>query len=106
MVRGITDDFWSTFVDPDPTNPKKRVMTVWGQGTVNVNSANASRSTPSTCAGAPQAELCIDPLQMPLFLTGVTMAQGITMGAPLFGSPNDFMTDDGGARGCSGRCSR
>ena len=29
---GVTDDFWSTFVDPDPTNPKKRVMTVWGQG--------------------------------------------------------------------------
>ena len=40
MVRGISDDFWATFVDPDPPNPKKRVMTVWGQGTVNVNSAN------------------------------------------------------------------
>ena len=91
MVRGISDDFWSTFVDPDPTNPKKRVLTVWGQGTINVNSANGPTLYAITCAGAPQAELCTDPLQMPLFLTGVMMAQGITMGAPLFGSPKDFV---------------
>ena len=38
MVRGIGDDFWATFVDPDPADPRKREMTVWGQGTVNVNS--------------------------------------------------------------------
>ena len=23
MVRGVTDDFWSTFVDPDPTEPEE-----------------------------------------------------------------------------------
>jgi general secretion pathway protein K len=91
MVRGISDDFWATFVDPDPTNPKKRVMTVWGQGTVNVNSANGLTLYAITCAGAPTAELCTDPLQMQTFLMGVTMAQGITMGAPLFGSAKDFV---------------
>jgi general secretion pathway protein K len=91
MVRGISDDFWATFVDPDPTNPKKRVMTVWGQGPVNVNSANGLTLFAVTCAGAPTAELCTDPLQMQTFLLGVTMAQGITMGAPLFGSPKDFV---------------
>jgi general secretion pathway protein K len=91
MVRGISDDFWSTFVDPDPTNPKKRVMTVWGQGTVNVNSANGLTLFAITCAGAPTAELCTDPLQMQTFLMGVMMAQGITMGAPLFGSAKDFV---------------
>jgi general secretion pathway protein K len=91
MVRGISDDFWATFVDPDPTNPKKRVMTVWGQGTVNVNSANGLTLYAITCAGAPTAELCTDPLQMQTFLMGVTMAQGITMGAPLFGSASDFV---------------
>ena len=91
MVRGISDDFWTTFVDPDPTNPKKRVMTVWGQGSVNVNSANGLTLFAVTCAGAPTAELCTDPLQMQMFLMGVTMAQGITMGAPLFGSPMDFV---------------
>ena len=91
MVRGISDDFWSTFVDPDPTNPKKRVMTVWGQGTVNVNSANGLTLFAITCAGAPTAELCTDPVQMQTFLLGVTMAQGISMGAPLFSSPSNFV---------------
>ena len=91
MVRGVSDDFWSTFVDPDPTDPRKRVMTVWGQGTVNVNSANGLTLFAVTCAGAPTAELCTDPLQMQTFLLGVTMAQGITMGAPLFGAPMDFV---------------
>jgi general secretion pathway protein K len=91
MVRGISDDFWASFVDPDPTTPKKRVMTVWGQGTVNVNSANGLTLFAITCAGAPTAELCTDPLQMQTFLMGVTMARGITMGAPLFGSAKDFV---------------
>jgi general secretion pathway protein K len=56
-----------------------------------VNSANGLTLYAITCAGAPTAELCTDPLQMQTFLMGVTMAQGITMGAPLFGSPKDFV---------------
>ncbi len=91
MVRGISDDFWSTFVDPDPTNPDKRVMTVWGQGKVNVNSANAQTLLGVVCSGAPDAGVCNDPNQASLFLMGVTMASGVTMGAPLFGSPKDFI---------------
>ena len=91
MVRGVNDDFWATFVDPDPTNPRKRAMTVWGQGSINVNTANAQTLYGVVCAGAPQAEICTDPNQAALFLTGVTMAHGITMGAPLFGSPADFI---------------
>lgn len=92
MVRGISDDFWSVFVDPEPTNPSKRIMTVWGQGTVNVNSANALTLYGVVCSGAPQADLCLDPAQMQLFIMGITMAKGITMGAPLFGSPKDFIS--------------
>jgi general secretion pathway protein K len=92
MVRGVTDDFWATFVDPDPTDPRKREMTVWGQGAVNVNTANALTLYALVCAGAaPTSKLCTDPMQMQLFITGVTMAQGITMGAPLFSSPGDFI---------------
>jgi general secretion pathway protein K len=91
MVRGISDDFWATFVDPEPTDPRKRIMTVWGQGTVNVNSANALTLFGLVCSGAPTAELCTDPLQMQLFVMGMTMAKGITMGAPIFGSPKDFI---------------
>jgi general secretion pathway protein K len=92
MVRGISDDFWATFVDPDQTDPRKRIMTVWGQGTVNINSANALTLYGVVCAGAPQAELCTDPTQMQLFVMAMTMAKGITMGAPVFGSPKDFIS--------------
>ncbi len=44
-----------------------------------------------TCAGAPTAEICTDPLQASAFLLGITMARGITLGAPIFGSTQDFM---------------
>jgi general secretion pathway protein K len=92
MVRGVTDDFWATFVDPSPNDPMKREMTVWGQGTVNVNTANALTLYAIVCSGtSPTSDLCSDPAQMQLFIMGVTMGQGITMGAPLFGSPNDFI---------------
>ncbi len=92
MVRGISEDFWSTFIDPDPSNPKKRVVTVWGQGAVNVNTANAQTLLGVVCAGAPAADICTNLDQASLFLTGVTMARGITMGAPMFGSTRDFVT--------------
>jgi general secretion pathway protein K len=91
MVRGVSEDFWGTFVDPSPEDPKKRVVTVWGQGAINVNTANAQTLLAVVCAGAKtDSVLCSDPLQQATFLTGVTMARGITMGAPLFGSPKDF----------------
>ncbi len=91
MVRGVSDDFWSTFVDPDPTDPSKRVITVWGQGAVNVNNASPLTLYALVCSGAPTATMCTDPTQMPMFVMGVTMAQGISMGLPVFGSPGDFI---------------
>jgi general secretion pathway protein K len=92
LVRGVTDDYWATFVDPDPTNPKKRVMTVWGQGAINVNSANAQTLLGVVCSAAkPGTAICTDPTQAGMFLTGVTMARAMSMGAPLFGAPSDFI---------------
>jgi general secretion pathway protein K len=91
MVRGVSEELWSTFVEPDPQNPKKRVATVWGQGTVNVNTANAQTLLAIVCSGAPSAEICIDEKQAATFLLGVTMARGVSMGAPLFGSTQDFV---------------
>jgi len=91
VINGVTDDFWSTFVDPDPSSPKKRVVTVWGTGLVNVNTANAQTLLAVTCAGAPTADMCVDPNQASAFLLGVTMARSITMGAPIFGSTQDYL---------------
>jgi general secretion pathway protein K len=91
MVRGVSDDFWATFVDPAPEDPLKRVMTVWGSGAVNVNTASPQALHAMVCSGAPQADICTDVTQAQTFIMGFTMARGITMGAPLFGSPNDFI---------------
>lgn len=93
MVRGVGEDFWATFIDPSPEDPKKRVVTVWGQGAINVNTANAQTLHAVVCSGAlPATPICVDPNQAAMFLTGVTMARGITMGAPLFGSAKDFVS--------------
>jgi general secretion pathway protein K len=91
QIRGVSEDFWQTFIDPDGENPKKRIITVWGQGAVNVNTANAQTLLGLVCGGAPTADICINPEQGSKFIMGVTMARGITMGAPLFGSPRDFV---------------
>ncbi|MBW2526429.1 MAG: general secretion pathway protein GspK [Deltaproteobacteria bacterium] len=97
LVRGMGDDFWATFVEPDPDKPKKRVLTVWGQGKINVNTANPLTLLALICAGAPDAPLCLDPLQAQTFVTMVTMLRGFTAGAPLFASPKDFTTTLKGA---------
>lgn len=91
LVRGMGDDFWATFVDPEPQNPKKRVMTVWGQGEININAANAQTLLALACGAAPDAQLCNDPLQMASFISIVTMGKSMTMGMPLFGAPKDFV---------------
>jgi general secretion pathway protein K len=93
LVRGIGDDFWSTFVDPDPDNLRKRVITVWGQGQINVNSANPQTILAFLCAPniAPQNTICVNPVDSAKFLGALTMVQGFTMGAPVFSSPRGFV---------------
>lgn len=91
LVRGVGDDFWGTFIDPEPNNPKKRIMTVWGQGTINVNSANAQTLLAITCGGAPESELCNDAAQLEAFIMGVTLGKNLTMGLPLFSNTGDFV---------------
>lgn len=91
LVRGVGDDFFATFIDPEPENPQKRVMTVWGQGAVNVNTANAQTLLSIICANSRTAKICLDPFEAQGFLTAVTLIRGFTAGAPLFKSPKDFI---------------
>jgi general secretion pathway protein K len=93
LVRGISDDFWATFVDPDPRKPGKRVMTVWGQGALNVNTANAQSLLAVVCANADRTKtkLCDDPEEIGKFLMGVTLLRGMVPGVPLFTSGSDFI---------------
>ena len=40
LVKGVTDDFWTAFVDPEPEHPESRALTVWGSGKININTAD------------------------------------------------------------------
>jgi general secretion pathway protein K len=93
LVRGINEDFWSTFVDPEPDNPDKRVVTVWGQGKVNVNTANARTLFALICSTemAPESLMCKDAAEAAKFLTMVNLFRGFISGAPIFGSPRSFV---------------
>jgi general secretion pathway protein K len=67
LVYGIDDDFWSTFVEPNPEDPESRVMTVWGKGKVNVNTAPAQVLFPIICMLATDQSginPCMDPSQI------------------------------------------
>jgi general secretion pathway protein K len=91
MVRGMSDDFWATFVEPNPDDPHSRPVTIWGQGATNVNTANAQAILAVVCANALEAPMCTDPEQALQFLSTVELIRTFTAGAPVFGSPKAFV---------------
>lgn len=80
LVKGIDDDFWTAFVDPDPEDPEQRVLTVWGKGKLNVNTAPAQALFASVCMLATDESgmnPCIaDPMQM---LNLMQILQGVIL---------------------------
>lgn len=92
LVRGVTDEFWQTFVDPND-DPKGRVLTVWGSGQVNVNTANElTLLTLAQAYAVPQAPIRVDPAEQMKFVTAVRMLRMFVPGVPLFGSPKKFVS--------------
>jgi general secretion pathway protein K len=92
MVRGISDDFWANFIEPDANDQKRRNVTIWGQGKINVNTANPQTILAIICGGtAPPAKVCADPMEGMKFLALVNMIRMFTMGAPVFNSPDGFI---------------
>src|SRR5688572_5985002 len=90
-LRGFSDDFWATFIEPDPDKPDKRTVTVWGQGTININTANPQTLLAFICSSAPTARSCTDPAEAQKFLMMVAMLRGAMAGVPLFSSPKMFI---------------
>lgn len=100
LVRGMGDDFWGTFVDPNPEDPKARVLTVWGQKAINVNSANPQillSAACSVCSGgtgggagatAQGLALCIDPMIQAQFLSLLGVLRSFPI--PIFTKNSDF----------------
>ncbi|MBW2277686.1 MAG: general secretion pathway protein GspK, partial [Deltaproteobacteria bacterium] len=93
FVRGVDDDFWSAFVDPDPEDPEQRVLTIWGKGKVNVNTAPAQTLWSAVCMLAMDdsgMSPCADPMQM---FTIAQILQGVVLMRTFmpFGKVADFV---------------
>jgi len=89
LVEGVGDDFWATFIDPDPSDPAERPVSVWSSGKININTTNPRTLLSYICAHAvPGTPLCNDPTgQKPAaFLTTMSVLRSITAGIPIFRS--------------------
>ncbi len=94
LVRGVDEEFWRTFIQPDPDNPASRNVTVWGSGKVNINTANPIVIWEVACSQAVNAAsepFCTDPTQLATFI-GIMQAKDMfTRGIPLFTSADAFV---------------
>ncbi len=93
LVRGVGDDFWATFIDPNPDEPRERPVSVWSSGKININTTSPRTLLSYVCAWAvPDTPLCNDQTgEMPAaFLTTMAMAQGMFAGIPIFRSPKQL----------------
>jgi general secretion pathway protein K len=100
LVRGFTDDFWATFIEPDPDDPRSRQVTVYGSGAVNPNEAKPEVLWSRVCSFVSNQPLCQDPLMRQAFVQLFATAR-MLMPVGVFERPDDFlnfMEGKGGAR--------
>ncbi len=90
LVRGFNDDFWATFVEPIPNDPKSRIVTIYASGLINVNDASPQVLLARFCAEVPEATLCVDPLEAIKF-TQILSTVRMLIPIPLFTQPTDFI---------------
>jgi len=92
MVRGFDDEFWSTFIDPDPDDPSRRVVTVWGSDRVNVNTANGLTIMALVCPFLIEPNpACDDPILRSKVIGVIEMMRGMLPGVPAFRSAKNFV---------------
>ena len=92
-VRGLSDEFWATFVDPDPDDPKSRIVTVWGSDKLNVNTSNAVATLAAVCAAVPVGQttpVCSDMMTRAKAVSLLEMFRQLSSGIPVFRSVNQF----------------
>jgi len=95
LIRGMDDDRWTTFFEPDGNDPRKRLVTVWGQdvsaNSININTANAQTLWAIICSvSTEQTAICQDPIQAAAFLQVITLVRTFARGVPLFASWGDL----------------
>ncbi|MCA9602395.1 MAG: general secretion pathway protein GspK [Myxococcales bacterium] len=100
LVRGVSDDFWATFVEPEPDDIQSRKITVYGSGSVNPNSAPPEVLLARLCSIVGDTTLCIDPLEAAKFTQLLGTIRSIAP-IPFFTRAGDFLNfveGKGGAR--------
>lgn len=90
LVRGIGDDFWATFIEPNPLDIQSRNVTIYGSGRINANEAPAEVLLARTCAIARDQVLCTDPLEAAKFVQLLRTVRSM-FPFPIFGSGGDFI---------------
>ncbi|MCM8764140.1 MAG: type II secretion system protein GspK [Candidatus Omnitrophica bacterium] len=63
-VKGVTDDFWAAFVEPEPEHPEARTLTVWGSGLININTADPLVMYAVLCSFASNPVIACSPENM------------------------------------------
>jgi general secretion pathway protein K len=90
LVRGVGDDFWATFVEPQPDDPRERKVTIYGSGIVNVNMAPPQVLLARLCSYVTDQPLCQDPLQAAAFIQLINTVRAI-LPIALFTESKDFI---------------
>lgn len=92
MVRGFGDDFWATFIEPDPDDPRTRQVTIYGGGKINPNEAEPGVLLARTCSFQTLKDqlLCADPVSQQKFIMLLQMARSMAP-IPWFGRAADFV---------------
>ncbi len=93
LVRGMTDDVWATFVEPDLEDPTRRQVTIYGQTRVNPNEAEPQVILARLCTfkTARESPLCADLMESTKFITLLSTARMLANGVPWFSRGSDFV---------------
>lgn len=93
LVRGMSDDVWATFAEPDLEDPTRRQVTVYGQSRVNPNEAEPQVLLARLCSFKEAREqlLCSEPTETMKFVTILSTARMLAGGVPWFSRSSDFI---------------
>lgn len=93
LVRGIGDDFWATFIEPEPNDPNSRQVTIYASGSVNVNEATPQVLLARLCSFLVEQAppLCVNLEEQQRFVGFLGLIRSFTQNVALFGTPEDFL---------------
>jgi general secretion pathway protein K len=89
MVRGVGDDFWATFFEDESGDPRKRKVTIYGSGAVNVNMAPPEVLLARLCSYVADQPLCQQPGQQLAFVQLLNTVHSF-LPIPLFSNEQEF----------------